>query len=155
MDFKLKNISEIRGTCYIEFNIAGSIDKYAHWQDDSKYLYDEAAYNLFTDIFEQYTDRFNYYGPTMFTTEQVENIRKDVEIRSRQLGTLITLQELIDFSILITDSANPANELEYNYEQLNSQIGELFADIRELGRDMTEFLTRCVEENKILWVLGL
>lgn len=46
MDFELKNKSNIKGTCWIEFNISGTIVQFENWSKSSVYL-EEYAYNRY------------------------------------------------------------------------------------------------------------
>ncbi|MCD4674884.1 MAG: hypothetical protein K8S18_02675 [Desulfobacula sp.] len=154
IDFKLKNRQEIEGTCWIEFNISGSADKYNHHAENSKYL-DENAYNLFTDIFEKYASKFNYYGPTRFTIGQLEKIKKEIEKRANDLSLLTNLEDLIEFSDKTANSINLSNELRENYDQLNCQKDKIINDIKELCKDILEFLDKCIAEKQTLWILGL
>lgn len=77
MDFKLKDKSDIEGTCWIEFNISGTAKKYDYWAETSKYL-DEFEYNLFTDIFERHAENFDYYGATKLDVVKQNSIISEI-----------------------------------------------------------------------------
>jgi len=154
MDFELKNKNEIVGTCWIEFNISGTASKYYHGADNSKYL-QEYAYNLFTDIFEQYTDKFNYYGPTQFETEQLVKIKQVLIKRFNEIEELTTVQDLINYSEETINSPNLANELRENYKQLSGQEAKIKSKIQDLAQNLTKLIDKCIMDNNTLWILGL
>lgn len=154
MNLELKSKNDISGTCWIEFNRSGTVDKFTNWDNDSKYL-DEFAYNLFTDLFENNTDDFNYYGPSYFTSGQLTKIKRDFEKRINDYINLTSLTDLIEFSKKASNSLNLDHDLQEAYEQRNRQINKLTEDIHSLGKSLIAFFDKCILEQKSLWILGL
>ena len=154
MDYTLKNKSDLEGTCWIEFNISGTVDSYEHWADNSKYL-EEFAYNFYTDIFEERADNFNYYGDTKFDKEQLARIKLMIDNRIKTLDNLHTLQDIIEFSKKISHTLNLGHDIDATYNKLNGQHNKLVSDIKNLGHELSNLLAYCIKQDKTLWVLGL
>lgn len=154
MDFTLKNKSELEGTCWVEFNISGTVDSYEHWADNSKYL-DEFAYSFYTDIFEEKADNFTYYGDTKFSKEQLVRVKQEIDNRIKTVDNLHTLQDIIEFSKKTSHALNLIPEIEAAYNKLNGHQNKLISDIKKLGRELSNLLDNCISQDKPLWVLGL
>lgn len=154
MDLELKSKNAISGTCWIEFNRSGTVDKFKNWDIDSRYL-DELAYNLYTDIFEDNADNFNYYGPSYFASGQLIKIKKDLKKRITDYKNLTSLNDLIEFVKKISNGLNLDHELQDAYGQGNRQLDKLTEDIYSLGESLIAFVDKCILEQKPLWILGL
>ena len=154
MNFNLKSKSELEGTCWIEFNISGTVDLYEHWADNSKYL-DEYAYSFYTDIFEENADNFNYYGATKYEKEQLERLKQAVGDRIKIVERLGTIQDIIEFSKKTSHALNLRQNIEETSGKLDGRQHKIVVDIKKLGNDLSNLLDDCIVQNKPLWVLGL
>ncbi len=154
MDFRLKNISDIEGTHWIEFNISGTSDNYKHWESDSKFL-DEYVYNLFTDIFERHTLKFNYYSNTMYDISQLTQIKKDIINRIHEFSSGETLDDLICLSKKTANALNLSDPLNNCFENSDRNLKKLQDGIVRLCQEMVAFFQFCIDQNRTLWILGL
>jgi hypothetical protein len=153
MDIALKNKSDITGTYWIEFNVSRTLNNYKYWADNSKYLC-EYAYNFYTDIFEKVADNFNYYGDTGFTKEQLKRLKNEIKNRIKNVDTLNTLQDIIEFGKKTSHALNLTEEIEKEYNKQNNQPNKIISDIKQLGHGLLDLLDNCIQHDKILIVLG-
>ena len=138
---------------FVELNCTGSDDTYIKCDPESRFL-DTYVFNLFDDCFEKANNLYEYYEPTKF------NARYIVPLRNRlltnltileQIKTLLDFQEFIlskvhgkDFLIrLVRDDKNWTDRWMHHQEKLIN-----------INKDLINFVDFCIDEDRILWVIG-
>ena len=66
---KLHQKCEIIGSCWVEFNISGSLEKFEHWQSSSAYASIDSM-NKIEEVLVQCFENFDLFGPPIFVEPQ-------------------------------------------------------------------------------------
>jgi hypothetical protein len=151
----LRNIDQIRGTGWVEFNISGTPEKFDFNQEDSRYL-DESGYNLFVDIVEKNSASFNYYGPSLVGLTNLQALKLDLENRRSEMSGIRTIDEFIVFAKYKKFQPDFINEMVEFKNSLDERLDkENLIDTNPLMNDINEVVDKCMKEKRVLWVLGI
>ncbi len=138
---------------FIEFNITGDIENYNKCDSESLYL-NCNVFNIYASCFERSNNLFEFVGQTMY------NSRKIIPLRNALRGNLILLKDienLNEFKKYVTgiflgrDLIIDLAKADPNWE--NCWIYYLRRLII-INRDLLKLVDRCIEEERILWVIG-
>jgi len=138
---------------FVELNCTGTGEEYIKCDPESKFL-DTDVFNLYVDCFEKANNLYEYYEPTKF------NARYIVPLRNRLLTNLTLLEQIKslsefqdnitskvhgkDFLIrLIRDDKNWTDRWMFYLEKLV-----------KINKELIDFVDFCIDEDRILWVIG-
>lgn len=138
---------------FVELNCTGADHTFIKCDPESRYL-DTDVFNLFVDCFEKANNLYEYSEPTKF------NARYIVPLRNRllthltileKIKTLSEFQELIHSKVhgkefliqLVRDDKNWADRWMLYQEKL-----------LKINKDLINFVDYCIDEDRILWVIG-
>jgi len=138
---------------FVEFNITGDDINCYRLNDESRYLSSE-IFNLFVHCFEKSNDLYEYFEPTKY------NIRKIIVLRNEMVANLEKLNEIksSDNFISFVDEIFLGKTFLVELEKTDAAFVEhwelYISQIKEINREMIRIIDRCVEEGRILWVIG-
>ncbi|MFP4557146.1 MAG: hypothetical protein ACLFNU_09765 [Bacteroidales bacterium] len=138
---------------FIEFNITGDNENYNKCDQESYFL-NSNVFNIFAGCFERSNHLFEFIGQTMF------NIRKIIPLRNElkeNLTTLMQIESIDSFKQYVT-SIFLGRDLLVDLAQADplwEQCWKFY--LRRLiviNRDLIDLIDKCIEEERILWVIG-
>ena len=150
MKLSLYNSKELD---FVELNITGSEMDYNKIDPESSYI-DSVIFNLFTECFEKSNNLYEYYEATKY------NPRYIITLRNQLLTYLTTIQGLRDlsgFQSFIDQKLFGKKFLlelvqcDKNWTDHWSVYHEKLVNINQEIIDLVDF---CIDEDRILWVIG-
>jgi hypothetical protein len=138
---------------FLELNCTGSDEAYIKCDPESRFM-DTEIFNLFVDCFEKANNLYEYYEPTKF------NARYIVPLRNRLLTNLTILEKINSLTAL----QNYINSKVQGKDFLIKLIREdknwtdhwmIYKDkLLKINKDLINFVDYCIDEDRILWVIG-
>jgi len=137
----------------VELNTTGDNDNYIKGDSESKYVQSE-VFNLFASCFENANKLYEFFGATKY------NARKIVPLRNELISKLESLEKINTYE-QFQDHLDQVFLGEEFIEELNSEDKDwkknwkYYLDkLIELNKGLIKMTDKCIEEQKILWVIG-
>lgn len=138
---------------FVEFNITGDDLNCKRLSEESRFISSE-VFNLFASCFEKSNDLFDYFEPTKF------NARKIVVLRNQLLAYLQVLKEITnskDFVAFIDDiflGKAFLTEIELIDSSWRENWSLHHSHLVGINEEMINIVDRCIDEARILWIIG-
>lgn len=138
---------------FVELNCTGTEREYIKCDSQSKFL-DAEVFNLFVDCFEKANNLYEYYEPTKFNTRYI------VPLRNRLLTNLTFLEKinsLSDFQDNINSKVHGKDFLIRLIRNDKNWIDRWMMYTEKLikiNKELIDFVDYCIDEDRILWVIG-
>jgi hypothetical protein len=147
------DIYDSKNLNFVELNCTGTDKEYIKCDSESKFL-DTEVFNLYVDCFEKANNLYEYYEPTKF------NSRYIVPLRNRLLTNLTFLEKIKSLS----EFQDNINSKVHGKEFLRRLIRDdknwtdrwmLYAEkLIKINKELIGFVDFCIDEDRILWVIG-
>lgn len=138
---------------FVEFNITGDNLIYNRCDKDSAYM-DTELFNLFSECFENSSPVYDYFGPTKYNSRNQIVLLNSLKNYGEQISQIDTIDSFLDFTGSRFLGANYVIELEkidMNW-RLNWELHK--KKLLDINQQLIDMVNRCVEEEKILWLIG-
>jgi hypothetical protein len=138
---------------FVELNCTGTEEEYIKCDPESRFL-DAYVFNLFVDCFEKANNLYEYYEPTKF------NARYIVPLRNRLLTNLTMLERiktLLEFQEHINSKVHGKDflfRLIRDDKVWTDRWMFYLEKLVKINKDLMEFIDFCIDEDRILWVIG-
>ena len=138
---------------FVEFNITGDNYNYDKVNDESFFL-DTKVFNIFAHCFEESNELFDYFEPTKY------NARRIIVLKNKLIDTLTTLNFIRvknQFWAFINDtlmSDEFINKLKHEDSNWEEKWNEYRIKLADTNQKLIEIIDLCIEEDKVLWVIG-
>ena len=138
---------------FVELNCTGTDRECIKCDSQSKFL-DTEVFNLFVDCFEKANNLYEYYEPTKF------NSRYIVPLRNRLLTNLTILEKinsLSDFQDNINSKVHGKDfliRLIRNDKNWTDRWMMYAEKLIKINKELIDFVDFCIDEDRILWVIG-
>lgn len=139
---------------YVQFDISGDENHYNFWHSDSLYLY-EPIFGVFVDCFEKSVERLNYYGPTVFRASELLRLEQALESSQRDFEQITSSDDLISKLSKLILGKNFLRELEKENYDLKTEWGTVVSSLKLINDALVELVQKCIQEKRVLWVLGI
>jgi|SRR6056297_470797 len=137
----------------VELNTTGDNDNYIKGDSESKYVEGE-VFNIFTSCFENANKLYEFFGATKY------NSRKIVPLRNELIAKLDSLKK-IDSSKAFKNHINQIflgqdfmDELTKEDPQWEENWNLYLNKLIKLNEGLIDIAEKCIEEQRILWVIG-
>ena len=138
---------------YFEFNITGDNDKYNKCDSESLYL-DNDVFNLFSVCFENSHRLFEYYGETKYNPRFLAPLRNEL---MKYLEKLEKQQNFEDFEGFVKNIFLGEvffENIERNDKNWRSHWQDYYKQLIKVNKDLIKLVENCIEEDRVLWVIG-
>lgn len=138
---------------FVELNTSGDNENYISLDESSKFV-DSEVFNLFTHCFECSNKLYEYFGPTKY------NSRKIVPLRNALIENLESLTQLESKLDFIEHIGNKflGKEFILSLEKIDRSWEDNWESylikLTELNKGMIHIVEDCIENEKILWIVG-
>ncbi len=138
---------------FVELNTTGDNDNYIRCDEASRYV-DMEVFNIYAHCFEEANKLYEYYEPTKF------NSRKIVPLRNALLENLENLNKIDSKELFVEFIGNIflGKEFILSLEKIDKTWDEnwetYIVKLRVINREIIEIIEDCIENEKILWVVG-
>jgi hypothetical protein len=138
---------------FIEFNITGDDLNCQRLHEESYYLGSD-VFNLFVSCFEKSNDLYEYFEPSKYNARKIVVLRNELAAFSEKLKKIKTNDDFITFidnllwgktfiSLLAKEDANWSEHWE-----------SYLSDFKNVNHEMITIVERCIDESRILWLIG-
>lgn len=137
----------------VELNTTGDNENYIKGDSESQYMQSE-VFNLFIDCFENSNKLYEFYGATKYNLRKIVPLKNEL---SKKLDTFQTIDSLnglknyIKSIFLGNDFIEKLNATNPNWEKNWKNYRDSLIDVNKGLIDITE---KCIDEQRILWVIG-
>lgn len=138
---------------FVEFNITGDDVNFSRLNNESRFI-NSSVFNLFIHCFEQSNDLYDYFEPTKY------NARKIVVLRNALIANLDKLNEIKNKGQFLAFINNFLlgkvfiTEIEKDDAKWFDRWDKHLSELKEVNREMVAITERCIDETRILWVIG-
>jgi hypothetical protein len=138
---------------FVEFNITGDAEAFQRCDKDSLYM-DTELFNLFSDCFEQSNNLFDYFGPTKYTIRNIVVLLNELTANIKNIEKIDNYESFIDFAGSRFLGAGFVLELEKLDKNWRLNWEQYKAKLFEVNQQLINLINRCINEERILWLIG-
>jgi hypothetical protein len=138
---------------FVEFNVTGDDLNCHRLNEESKFLSSE-VFNLFVHCFEQSNELYEYFEPTKYNSRKIVILRNELNNNLEKLSGIESVDKFIkniDSIFLgktfLLELGKADNAWKENWKLYNSKL-------IDTNREMIGIINRCIDESRILWVIG-
>jgi hypothetical protein len=138
---------------FVELNITGTEETYNKCDPESRYM-DAVVFNLFTQCFEKANQLYDYYVPTRYNTRFIIPLRNNL---LTQLARLEQIKKLSDFQNFITGKVLGKEfllALVSSDKNWTDHWTQYHKQLVSVSREILELVDFCIDEDRILWMIG-
>ena len=150
MKLSLYNHRELN---FVELNITGTEESYNKCDPESRYL-DCPVFNLFTQCFEKANQLYEYYHATKYNTRYIIPLRNNLITHLTELKALKTLAGFQDFISGKVLGKEFLLALVKSDKTWTDHWKQYHKKLVILTREILELVDFCIDEDRILWVIG-
>jgi hypothetical protein len=137
----------------VELNTTGDNENYKKGDSESLYMQSE-VFNLFIRCFENSNSLYEFYGATKYNLRKIVPLKNELTQKLNILKEISSLQEFKDHInniFLGYEFLENLNKTDQNWEE-NWQT--YLNKLQEVNEGLIEITNKCIDEQRILWVIG-
>jgi hypothetical protein len=137
----------------VELNTTGDNENYIKGDSESQYIQSE-VFNLFIKCFENSNRLYEFYGATKYNLRTIVPLKNEL---TKKLETLRSISELEDLknhikSIFLGEEfLEKLHDTDPNWE---SEWHKYLDKLIEVNKGLIVITDKCIDEQRILWVIG-
>jgi hypothetical protein len=138
---------------FVEFNITGDDLNCPRLNDESRYINSE-VFNLFVHCFEKSNELYEYFEPSKYNSRKIIVLKNELAINLEKWNDIKSSEDFVNFIESIFLGKAFLIELE-KMDTEWAQHWELYLSLlKEINREMIAIIDKCIDEGRILWVVG-
>jgi len=137
----------------VELNTTGDNENYIKGDSESKYVESE-VFNLFTSCFENANKLYEFFGATKYNTRNIVPLRNEL---ASKLESFLEINSYNDFQKHLDQvflGQEFIDELTREDKDWKTNWKKYVDQLIELNKGLIAIAERCIEEQKVLWVIG-
>lgn len=138
---------------FVEFNITGDDLNFYRLDEESHYLSSE-VFNLFIHCFEKSHELYEYFEPTKYNSRKIIVLRNELSNNLVNLNNIKNVDEFVKYIDNVFLGKAFLIELEKMDASWKEHSSTYISKLKEINSEMIAIIDRCIEESRILWVLG-
>jgi len=138
---------------FVELNITGTENQYIKCDPESRYL-DSFVFNLFADCFEKSNTLYEYYEPTKFNARYIVPLRNRLLTNLTLLENIKALPEFQDHVNLKVHGKKFILALIRNDKNWMDHWTAYLEKLININKELLDIVDFCIDEDRILWVIG-
>ena len=138
---------------FVELNTTGDNDNYVKCHHTSKYMHSE-VFNLFTECFESSNNLYEYYGPTKYNARQIVPLKNNLQKNLNILNKISNRDTFIEFIGNIFLGKEFIIQLQKIDKTWDLNWEQYLIKLRKLNKELISVVDECIEQGKVLWVIG-
>ncbi len=138
---------------FVELNTSGDNENYIPLDESSKFI-DSEVFNLFTDCFESSNKLYEYFGPTKYNSRKIVPLRNALFENLESFTKIETKLDFIEYignKFLGKDFILSIERIDRSWE---NNWETYLIKLKELNKGLINIVEDCIENEKILWVIG-
>jgi hypothetical protein len=138
---------------FVEFNITGDDLNCHRLNEESLYLSSE-VFNLYVHCFEKSNELYEYFEPTKYNSRKIVVLNNELNNNLKKLSHIKSLEEFVKHIDGIFMGKNFLVELEKADPSWKEHWKMILTKLIESNKQMIAVVDRCIDESRILWVIG-
>ena len=138
---------------FVEFNITGDDLNCQRLSEESRFLSSE-VFNLFAACFEKSNDLYEYFEPTKFNARKIVVLHNQLHIYLETLKLISNSKEFTSFIEKIFLGKAYIAEIELQDPIWRENWSIHLSHLTTINLEMISVVDRCIDEAKILWIIG-
>ena len=138
---------------FVEFNITGDDINFSRLNNESRFIHSD-VFNLFSSCFENSNDLYEYFEPTKYNARKIVVLKNELIANLNKLDEISSKDELISFINNLFLGKAFLLELEKTNKNWGEHWEKYLSQLKEINREMVAIVERCIDETRILWVIG-
>ena len=138
---------------FVEFNTTGDNIAFVPCDKDSLYM-DTELFNLFSECFEKSNNIYDYFEPTKYNSRHIVVLLNELMAFRKIINGIDSLDGLVDFTGSRFLGANFVMELEKIDKSWRLNWDLYKEKLLSINQQLIDIVNNCIEEEKILWLIG-
>ena len=138
---------------FVEFNTTSDDMNFYRLNGESKFINSE-VFNLFAHCFEESNELYEYYEPTKFNARKIVVLRNNLVANYEKLCAIKNQNDFVMFIDSIFMGKAFLTEIERLDADWVKNWDNYFIKIKEANQEMISIVERCIDEIRVLWVIG-
>lgn len=138
---------------FVEFNVTGDDLNCQRLSEASRYINSE-VFNLFAHCFEKSNELYEYFEPTKYNSRKIVILINELTLNLENLNKINNQGTFVNY----VDGIFLGKAFLIELERMDAEWSmhwELYLSLlKEVNREMIAIIQKCIDEGKILWVLG-
>ncbi|MEE4196656.1 MAG: hypothetical protein V2I54_03355 [Bacteroidales bacterium] len=137
----------------VELNTTGDNDNYIKGDSESKYVEGE-VFNIFTSSFENANKLYEFFGATKYNARKIVPLRNELISNLQALKKIDSLKAFKNHINQIFLGQDFIDELTKEDPQWENTWDFYLKKLIKLNEGLIDITEKCIEEQRILWVIG-
>jgi len=137
----------------VELNTTGDNENYIKGDSESNYVESE-VFNIFTDCFENANKLYEFFGATKYNVRKIVPLRNELLSKLEKLEKIDSLEKFLEHIDQIFLGQEFVDELTVEDPEWQNKWKYYLDKLIVLNKGLIEIVERCIEEQRVLWVIG-
>lgn len=137
----------------VEINTTGDNENYVKGDPESKYLQSE-VFNLFATCFENANKLYEFFGATKYNARKIVPLRNELANKLEILQNIKCLEDFQHHLDQVFLGQEFIDELTLENSEWKSKWKYYLDKLILVNQGLIEISDKCIEEQKVLWVIG-
>lgn len=137
----------------VELNTTGDNENYIKGDSESKYVESE-VFNLFTNCFENANKLYEFFGATKYNTRNIVPLRNELLSKLEALESIKSLDDFQNHLDQVFLGQEFIDELTEEDKDWQDKWKFYLDKLIQVNKGLIAITDKCIEEQKILWVIG-
>jgi len=138
---------------FVEFNITGAVEAIQRCDKDSSYM-DTELFNLFSECFEKSNNLYDYFGPTKYNARNIVVLLNELKANADKLNKINSFDNFVDYAGDKFLGSGFIMEIEKNDKNWRLNWEQYKFKLININEQLIKLVNRCIEEERILWLMG-
>lgn len=137
----------------VELNTTGDNENYIKGDSESKYVESE-VFNLFTSSFENANKLYEFFGATKYNTRNIVPLRNELLSKLEAFKSIESYDHFHKYLDQIFLGQEFIDELTREDPNWKTNWKKYVDQLIKLNEGLIKITDKCIEEQKVLWVIG-
>ena len=137
----------------VEINTTGDNENYIKGDSESKYVESE-VFNLFANCFENANKLYEFFGATKYNSRKIVPLRNELSNKLEKLENIKSLEDFENHLDQVFLGQEFIDELNIEDSKWKDNWSFYLNKLITLNKGLIEIADKCIEEQKVLWVIG-
>ncbi|HRW63314.1 MAG TPA: hypothetical protein P5132_07485 [Bacteroidales bacterium] len=137
----------------VELNTTGDNENYIKGDSESNYVESE-VFNIFTDCFENANKLYEFFGATKYNVRKIVPLRNELLSKLEKLENIDSIEKFQDHIDQIFLGQEFVDELTVEDPEWQNKWKFYLDKLIVLNKGLIDIVEKCIEEQRVLWVIG-
>lgn len=137
----------------VELNTTGDDENYVKGDDESKYLQSE-VFNIFISCFENSNRLYEFYGATKYDIRKIVPLKNELTSKLEQLEKIETQDDFKKHINQIFLGSEFIDKLQQHDPSWERNWKNYRDKLLEVNRGLIAITDTCLNQQRVLWVIG-